>query len=434
MPDSVKKIASLILKYWKQELEEDELNELLDWANHSPANRETFAQLTNPDFLVDHLRELTVLKQEMRDRIWSELEIRKTQSEKEYDLTGRRIRKFFSHPAWKWIATAVLLLAAGILIIRFTSRRLLSPATTATTAGGMNNEVAGGSLQSLAKGLIQFADGSLLDPGSMANGTVLQYGALKLLKEPGGIRFSTSGNPAPADSTLFTIFRTPVGGSYTIWLPDGTEVMLNAASSLRFPVVFTPHQRTVEASGELYFNVQKSMQRNIPFFVHTSCMNMEVLGTKFNVHVYPKEKLASATLEEGSLRVWKQVLNVNHKADGDVRVDVVLAPGQQAQISNHSGGVDMGGIRVENVNMQEVLSWKSGKFTFTAIDCETLLEQLSGWYDVEFVLTEKIPGCIFSGWFNRTDELKDILRSLENSGEVQFEWESNNKVIVRRKV
>ena len=360
MPETVKKIASLILKYWRQELEEDELNELLDWANHSPANREAFTRLTNPDFIVGQLRELTLVKQEMRHRIWTELQLSDTAMEEPGIITDEHDRRFsFLKMAWwKWTVAVVLLLIAGGLFFW-----LAQPSTSriVRTAGAGTMEGKQESPELPARSQFRFADGRLLYPDTMKHGAVLEHGQLKLTREAGGIRVNTAADPRSADSASFTTISTPAGEGITVWLHDGTEVKLNAASLLRFPAVFTVHGRTVQASGELYFQVaqQGTGGSQIPFFVHTSCMNLEAPAARFNVHVYPQDKLAAATLEEGSLRVWKQVLHTASGTNSGDRVDVILEPGQQAQISNGNDGTDMGGIRVEQINLQKVLSWKN---------------------------------------------------------------------------
>lgn len=430
MPDTVIKIAHLILKYWRQDLEEDELNELLDWANQSTANKDTFARLTDADFMVSNLRELTSLKQEMRDRIWSELHIQGTEPVADDPITEKNKRKFLSisFTTWKYVAAAAVLSAAGLLVLKMIPIRSVAPkpaSITATTERSVPEEAR----QLLATGSIRFADNSVLDPGTMRNGSVLERGKLKLLKEPGGIRILSSGNPHSTDSTLFNTFNTGVGGGYTLWLPDGTEVQLNAASSITFPVAFSSARRVVEASGELYFNVHK---KPVPFFVHTPGMNMEVLGTRFNVHVYPEEKLATTTLEEGSLRVWKQVRHTEGLRGSNAKVDIVLVAGQQAQISNFPQGADMGGIRVEQVKVAEVVSWKTGQFIFSEMDCETMARQLSRWYGAKFEFPDGVPDTKFSGWFRRTEKLSAILQSLEGTGEVVFNLEQpGNRVIVK---
>lgn len=353
MPDTVRRTAQLVLKYWRQELQEEELNELLDWANQSAANKETFARLTNPDYLVSNLRDLSLVKQEMRDRIWTELSL--TGEEFNDDITEMNSRNF---KVWrsgyrKWIVAAAVLLAFCLLTFWWT-RKNRTGAADADPAGREEKLTTG-----FAR-LLQLADGSLINTDTIQNGLAINTGGLILVKDSGILRISSLGKPA--DSASFAIFSTPAEGIGRVSLPDSTEVWLNAASSLRFPHVFKKSERVVEVTGEAWFQVRHltGNTRSTPFRVHTARMEMEVLGTSFNVNVYPKERYATATLEEGSLRVWKKVsVGAENKNAENKLVDVVLKPGLQAQVSNdNQAGADMGGIRVEPVNLAETLGWK----------------------------------------------------------------------------
>jgi transmembrane sensor len=354
MPDTVRKIAQLVLKYWRQELQEDELNELLDWANQSPANKETFARLTDPDYLVSSLRDLSLVKQEMRHRIWTELSL---PGETEFDDitdTGNRESVQRTGNYRIWVTAAAVLLAFSLLTYWWLTRNR----TSLEDVSPLPEQVATASSGSAR--LLQLADGSLINTDTIRNGLSINTGGLILMKEAGILRISSRGEPA--DSSGFAIFSTPAEGIGRISLPDSTEVWLNAASSLRFPQVFKKSERVVEVTGEAWFQVRPLLdeQNRTPFRVHTARMEMEVLGTSFNVNVYPHERYATATLEEGSLRVWKKVaIPADNKKAENTLVDVVLRPGLQAQVSNdNQTGPDMGGIRVEPVNLAETLSWK----------------------------------------------------------------------------
>lgn len=354
MPDTVRKIAQLVLKYWRQELQEDELNELLDWANQSPANKETFARLTNPDYLVSSLRDLSLVKQELRSRIWTELSL---PGEAEFDdLSDTHNHEYERKPAnyRKWVVAAVVLLAFSLLTYWWLAGNRTAVADTALLPEQVATPTPGSAR------LLQLADGSMIDTDTIQNGLSINTGSLILMKDAGILHIRSMDKPA--DSTGFAIFSTPAEGIGRLSLPDSTEVWLNAASSLRFPQVFNKRERVVEVTGEAWFQVRPLTDENnrTPFRVHTTRMEMEVLGTSFNVNVYPHERYATATLEEGSLRVWKKVaIPAENKKVENTLVDVVLRPGLQAQVSNDSQtGPDMGGIRVEPVNLAETLSWK----------------------------------------------------------------------------
>ncbi|MGN6416722.1 MAG: FecR family protein [Pseudobacter sp.] len=353
MPDTVRRTAQLVLKYWRQELQEEELNELLDWANQSEANKETFARLTNPDFLVSSLRDLSLVKQEMRDRIWTELSL--TGEADPGDLTETDNRNFEKRQTnyRKWIIAAALLLIISLMTFWWTGKNRTGMAD-ATPEGKEEKRTTGNAR------LLQLADGSLINTDTIENGLAVNAGSLILVKDSGILRISSLGKAA--DSGSFAIFSTPAEGIGRLSLPDSTEVWLNAASSLKFPHTFKKSERVVEVTGEAWFHVRHHQgdRRSAPFRVHTAKMEMEVLGTSFNVNVYPRERFATATLEEGSMRVWKKVsVTAENKNAENKLLDVVLKPGLQAQVSNdNQEGADMGGIRVEAVNLAETLSWK----------------------------------------------------------------------------
>lgn len=192
----------------------------------------------------------------------------------------------------------------------------------------------------------------------------------------------------------------PQGGEYTLVLNDGTKVHLNSLSSLRFPVAFGAGRREVELTGEAYFEVSKSGQ---PFVVHTCGMQIEVLGTAFNVSAYPGEEYQT-TLVCGSVKV---------KAEGGE--PLVLKPSQQARWV--PGGGEM---RVRTVDTAFYTSWVKGKINFKDRRLEDIMKTLARWYDFEVAyagesLKEKRFGC----YVNRYEEITPFLELLEATGNVR---------------
>ncbi|NML23754.1 FecR family protein [Pseudoflavitalea sp. G-6-1-2] len=429
MPDTVKKIAGLILKYWRQELEEEEQDELIDWANRSAANKQTFNRLTDPDFLVMHLRELSAIKQEIRDRIWADLDIVQTEEVSELPSGNSPARLI----PWKRLAVAAIIItAAALLVFRFIRSGSSEPADVLLVETTEAISHADSLQGDYAKGNVRFGDGSFVNLDTMQNGSVLTKSGLRLEKHASLIQFTRSGSENKSDSNQISTISTPRGGNYTVQLPDGSRVSLNAVSSLSFPANFGNNARVVTVTGETGFKVKKLTVggKNIPFIVKTSRMNMEVLGTEFNVNVYPKEKLARATLIEGSLRVWKQLPDEAGKPTANARLDVILQPGQQAQVSNNDEGAATGGIRVEKVNTGDAISWKNGVYIFSDVDCETLTRELQRWYDVKFVYPEGKPTITFSGRFSRNTPLETILERIGASTNVKFDLQQYNTVFV----
>lgn len=166
---------------------------------------------------------------------------------------------------------------------------------------------------------------------------------------------------------------TPKGGQYQMTLPDGTKVWLNAASSLEYSPVNSGKERMVRLKGEAYFEVAKDKEH--PFKVTTDNQLIEVLGTHFNVSSYPDETTVKTTLVEGSVKVVDRI----------AKQEVILKPGDQAV----SGGHDS--LHVLHVATADATAWKDGLFRFDNTDIETIMRQLSRWYDVEVIFEGKKP-------------------------------------------
>ncbi|WP_431214512.1 FecR family protein [Puia sp. P3] len=181
-------------------------------------------------------------------------------------------------------------------------------------------------------------------------------------------------------------------------LADGSKVWLNASSSLVYPTTFTGKDRTVELTGEAYFQVAK--KAGCPFFVNINGVRVEVLGTAFNINGYDDEPVIKTTLAEGVVRV---------EAAGR---RLVLKPGQQA-VSEGNGKA----LRLEpDADLDEALAWKNGVFNFNRLDIGTVMRQISRWYDVDVVYEGVRPAGHFSGMISRNTSVSTVLKLLEFGG------------------
>lgn len=197
---------------------------------------------------------------------------------------------------------------------------------------------------------------------------------------------------------------TPNGGTYRVTLPDGTQVWLNAASTLKYPNKFTGSARVVELEGEAYFAVAKvesvasteANEANVPFRVVSKGQEIEVLGTEFNLAAYPDEPEIVTTLVSGQ---------VNVRAAGEL---TALEPGQQASVGTE-------GTRVRAVDPGPYVAWKNGRFHFQRTPLEEIMKQIARWYDVEVVYAQGIPQETFSGKVRRDVSLMGVLNILQVS-------------------
>jgi transmembrane sensor len=198
----------------------------------------------------------------------------------------------------------------------------------------------------------------------------------------------------------YNLIETPRAGQYQVNLPDGTRVWLNAASSLRYPSRFSGTNRTVELTGEGYFEVAKNKQH--PFVVKTDQQEVQVLGTHFNINSYTDERSTNTTLVEGSVRVTA--------SNGENRL---LKPGEQSQLNGKE-------MEVAQVDTETVLSWKNGDFVFKGDDFKSIMRKISRWYDVEVVYEGDFADLKFGGYISRTKNISAVLSIMESTGKVHF--------------
>lgn len=308
-------------------------------------------------------------------------------------------------PAWRWVSVAaavLIVIGAGLVYFKKSAPVTQAPVLVNDALPGDNR----------ARLILASGKDILLDEAS--SGELAQEGNTSIVKTgEGELVYNTGLRPAENTATsYYNTVETPKAGQYHIRLSDGTQVWLNAASSIRFPAEFSPHERVVEVVGEVYFEVAKATtgQRRVPFKVVSGNQEVEVLGTRFNINSYSDEGVIRTTLLEGSIQVRTP------------KKEIVLQPGQQARVS---GGQT---LKVSQVNTGQVMAWKEGYFSFDGVGLKELMRQLSRWYDMEVVYEGNTGDYEFVGQISRNTRLSGVLRILEAGG-VRFQVEGK-KIIV----
>jgi len=257
------------------------------------------------------------------------------------------------------------------------------------------------------KATLTLADGSTIVLDEAQNGTIAQQGNSKIIKLDGKLSYDPTNKNSR--EIVYNTISTPKGGQYQLELPDGSKVWLNATSSIHFPTSFTGTTRRIEITGEAYFEIAKNP--NMPFIVTVNNSEVQVLGTHFNINAYNDEDNVKTTLLEGSVRFVNDD-NIN-----------ILKPGQQAQLTK-DGMTKV----VSNVDVDEVVAWKNGMFDFENAGIETVMRQLSRWYDVEIEYKGETDD-LFIAEMPRNIKLSDALKALELTGKVKFDIQGK-KIIV----
>lgn len=227
-------------------------------------------------------------------------------------------------------AAALLLTAAGTAMLVMRQQKAAPPLAgkTVTAPAKPGNHA-----------MLTLANGQQIKLDS-AYGDIVKNGNLQVNNNKGELDYKGTAN-----GTELHTLSTPKGGQYKLTLPDGTNVWLNAASSITFPTAFNGKYRQVKMTGEVYFDINQ--QANQPFMVNIDGKaTVEVLGTEFNVNAYADEPAIRTTLLQGSVRMTHQ------------DASAVLKPGQQAIVSNTQLDV------ATNADTEMVVAWKDGLFRF----------------------------------------------------------------------
>ncbi|MFD2724923.1 FecR family protein [Hyunsoonleella rubra] len=216
-------------------------------------------------------------------------------------------------------------------------------------------------------------------------------------------------NNNSSQQLVYNYLTIPRGGKFFIVLSDGTEVWLNSESKLKYPVSFIEGEaREVElVYGEAYFDVSSSTNHNgSAFKVINEAQEVQVLGTEFNIKAYKDDYQILTTLAEG-----KVALHIKN----DVKV---LVPNEQANFNTLNETIE-----ISKVDVYNEVAWKEGIFSFKDKPLKDIMTTLSRWYDFNVLFENKdMEKDIFGGIFSKDQNIKDILKMIENSNAaVRFE-------------
>jgi transmembrane sensor len=303
---------------------------------------------------------------------------------------------------WRWAAAAAILALVCII-----GGRLLF---SSRPGGSHNDPFAQRRTANIIPGhdqaVLTLADGTEV-PLDSAGSQLIQQGPVAIRQQNGRLQYSLHSQAPAAGSNTLTV---PRGGQYQIVLPDGSRVWLNSASRLKYPVAFTGNERVVELQGQGYFEI--APQAAMPFKVQVNGLEVQVLGTGFDIMAYPDERTVNTTLIEGAVKV------TNGKTAS------ILKPGQQAVLDQAART-----IAVRQADVSSVTAWKSGLFVFNNADLSIILREIARWYDVEIVNESGHNAELYGGSISRRQDLREVLRLLESDGSNHFKIEGRRLIV-----
>lgn len=210
-------------------------------------------------------------------------------------------------------------------------------------------------------------------------------------------------------------FTTPPGQRAMVKLHDGTIVWLNACSTLRYPSNFDDAERRVELDGEAFFEVKH--HKDVPFIVSTEKLDIQVLGTRFNVFAYKNRDEFHTSLLEGSVKIYTA---------HDAANALLMQPNER---------VDLIGDKLikSTFNQVDDFLWKEGIYAFDDLTFDSIVKKLELYYDITIVVNnKKLDSYKFSGKFRQRDGVESVLHTLQKV--YPFSYTKNdelNKITVR---
>lgn len=305
----------------------------------------------------------------------------------------------------RWSAVAAVfipMVLATVLLLHFDGPKPVEQTVLIATTGSETHQVR-----------LYLNDGSVVEVQNVdKDSVVIEKGAGIFLDTTNSIVYKARRQESV--ELVYNTLHVPRCCEYHLVLADGTQVWMNSDSELRFPVDFVGDERRVYLRGEAYFQVARNADK--PFRVEASEMVVEALGTSFDVNSYRGDDLLFATLVDGSVKV-------SHRGSGN---ECVLTPGKQAVCS-------AGLLNIVDVNINDVIGWKDGRFVFSNMTLEDISGQLERWYDVQINFQDvQVRKYRFTGVMKRYNRFSQLIELIEETANVRFMVDGKNVLICRK--
>ena len=218
--------------------------------------------------------------------------------------------------------------------------------------------------------------------------------------------YQTIHNRSQEDNVIMQTVSSRQGMIAEFSLPDGTKVWLNSGSQLQYPVSFTSDKREVRLKGEAFFEVARNEKQ--PFIVSARNLNVEVLGTSFNLISYEEEAQSEVILFEGKVKL-------SAETGSTIKEFGTMHPGQRAVYTEGSQSMN-----TQEVDLHKYMAWRDGNLVFQDDSMDDVVKRLSRWFNVEIIIDDpEINEYIYKATF-RNENLKQVLTLLKLSAPIDY--------------
>lgn len=374
-----------LLAFFNGELDEAAGEEIRQWADASPDNRAAYDA-----FLKDYLR----LRWAQEDR---HIQVSRAWQRISATTRGKRQRRIYFTVA---ASIAILAVAAAVFLLMPKEKPVtlaqspihpVQPQVTLILSTGEKID-----LKQAHPLPIREQDGSTVNIDTLA-----------------GLRYDTA---APQTTQLiYNKIIVPRGGEYFLTLADGTQIWLDAESTLEYPVQFNTTERRVKLQGKAYFSVTRDTTK--PFLVEVDKFSIRVHGTEFNVNAHDAQRIETV-LVNGSIG-----FKANAKS-----AEQLLQPHQLAMVNSLTGQSE-----IRDVNILPHVAWKNRNIVFANERLDNIMEEIARWYDVHvFFQNEELKALRFDCNMPRYSDIRELFFFMEQTSNARF-YINDRTVIISKK-
>lgn len=214
---------------------------------------------------------------------------------------------------------------------------------------------------------------------------------------------ATTEEPATYNQVII-----PKGKFSSLILSDGTKLWLNAASRVVYPPVFEKTNREIYIEGEAYMEVSPDKDR--PFTVKTKQLDINVLGTSFNISAYEEETSQTIVLISGSVTVKTK--------NEQKSVETILSPNQLFLLTGEK-------TQIRNVNVKNYISWKEGYYIYKSETLAHILNRLSNYYGITIEFDDVVGNMRYSGKMDMKEDIESVLGGLCYTAPIEYQQKND---------
>jgi transmembrane sensor len=304
------------------------------------------------------------------------------------------------------IAAAIALMTVGVGVYLYFN--------TPSESTKLQTQVAKKIVAGSNKAILTLSSGKQIVLTDANNGELVKEGNIRITKTADGkiIYEPSIAQDADSKAVVYNTVSTPKGGQFQVVLPDGSQVWLNAMSSVTYPSSFSGKERLVQLKGEAYFEIAKNPDK--PFKVDVAGkQKIEVLGTHFNVEAYLEDHEIKTTLLEGSVKLSTQNRQVKLKP-GQIAID---------DLKNS--------LIVKHADLEEIMAWKNGLFVLNDVNLKDVMKKASRWYDVEVEYQGNIANKKLWGTVSRYKDITELLDNIAITSSLRYKIEGRRVILMK---